>query len=89
MFYVQNVSQGFVGNSMLWWKLYNCGYTCDIRNAREFTKAEIDKMYSIEEGTKRAWPVEYIDERIQHHIDMQDVDHENAMEGIQDADQTD
>ncbi len=85
LFYVQN---GVCGNSMMWWKHDNCGYVCDIQKAKQFTQAEIDKMDSIKEGSKTAWPVEYIDERIQHHIDFQYCTHEDAMAGIQDVEQT-
>lgn len=87
MYYIQNVSQGYVGNSLLWWKHDNCGYVCDVQEAKEFTKAEIDKMDTIKDGTNRAWPVEYIDNRIQHHIDMQDVNHEQAIQTVQSMDQ--
>lgn len=76
LFYVQN---GLVGNSMLWWKNNNCGYICDIKQAKVFTQKEIDEMYSIKDGTKKAWPKEYIDVRISYHIDMQHCDHEEAM----------
>lgn len=78
-YYVQNYSQGYVGNSMLWWRKGDCGYTCDIQDAKVFTQEEIDKMDTIREGTKKAWPKEYIDTRIQHHIDMQDCNHDQAM----------
>ncbi len=86
LYYVQD-AKGYVGNSMLWWKKDNCGYVCDIRKAKKFTKAEIDKMDTIQDGTKRAWPVGYIDDRVQFHIDMQDVSHKQAMKAIQTEDQ--
>lgn len=88
LYYVQNVSQGMVGNSILWWKEGNCGYVCDVRLAKKFTQAEIDKLSSIKEGVKRAWPVEYIDMRIQHHVDFQDCKHEIAMQVIRDGEQS-
>jgi hypothetical protein len=71
LFYVQNYAQGMVGNSMLWWKNDNCGYVCDVRKARKFTKAAIDGMASVANGEKKAWPVKMIDELIQHHVDFQ------------------
>lgn len=71
LYYVQNSSRGMVGNSMLWWKHNNCGYVCDVRKARKFTKAEIDKMESVINGEKKAWPVVMIDELVQHHVDFQ------------------
>ena len=72
LYYVQNYDQGYVGNSMLWWKEDNCGYVCDVRKARVFTEFELEGMHSLEDGSKRAWPKEYIDMRVAHHIDMQD-----------------
>ena len=71
LYYVQNFSQGMVGNSMLWWKHDNCGYVCDVRKAKKFTKEEIDNMTSVIDGDKKAWPVEMIDDLIQHHVDFQ------------------
>ncbi len=79
-YYVQD-ARGNVGNSMLWWKHDNCGYTTDLREAKVFTVMEIAKMYSIADGTKKAWPKEYIDERIEHHIDMQSCDDTEAWKG--------
>lgn len=77
-FYVQD-KRGYVGNSMQWWKEDNCGYVCDIRKARVFTQEEIDNMPSCKkDGNKRAWPKEYIDERVSQHIDMQDCNFDQA-----------
>ena len=77
LFYVQDARQ-YVGNSMLWWKHDNCGYVCNIKEAKVFTQAEIDGMCSINEGSKKAWPKEYIDERKEDHIDMQSCNHDEA-----------
>jgi len=77
LYYVQNFAQGMVGNSMLWWKEGNCGYACDIRKARKFSKEEIDEMDSIKYGDKKAWPVEMIDSLVQWHIDFQYCNGEN------------
>ena len=78
-FYVQD-KRSYVGNCITWWKEDNCGYVCDIRKARVFTQDEIDKMYSTKKGgNKRAWPKEYIDQRVSHHIDMQDCDTEQTL----------
>ena len=80
-FYVENVARGCVGNSMLWWEKNSRGYVCDIRKAKVFNVLEIEKMDSIKQGDKRAWPKQYIDERISHHIDMQHCDFEQAKKG--------
>ena len=54
-------------------------YSCDIKEAKVFEQTELDEMHSIKDGTKRAWPKEYIDARIGHHIDTQVCDHEQAI----------
>lgn len=83
LFYVQD-TRDYVSNSMLWWKNDNCGYVCDIQKAKVFTQKEIDEMQSCKKGgNKRAWPKEYIDERISHHIDMQDTDFTEAEKTIE------
>lgn len=70
-FYIQN-TRGYVGNSMLWWKHDNCGYVCDIREAKVFTKIEAEKL--CKRGVYlKVWPKEFIDARISHHIDIQDM----------------
>ena len=79
-YYVQD-ARGYVGNSMLWWKYNDCGYTCDLREAKIFTLVEISKMHSIADGTKKAWPKAYIDARTEPHIDMQSCDDAEAWKG--------
>ncbi len=81
LYYVQD-QRSYVGNSMLWWKHDDRGYVCDIRDAKVFTQDEIDKMHSIKHGSKKAWPVEYIEARVSHHIDMQDCNHEQAVSSL-------
>lgn len=70
-FYVQD-SRQYVGNSMLWWAKPS-GYTCDIRKAQMFTKNEA-RLICSSRSTDVMWPKAYIDQRIQHHIDMQYCD---------------
>ena len=86
-FYIQD-TRSYVGNSMLWWKHDNCGYVCDIRQARIFTNEEARKICrgrgryaQTSRDGKRMWPKDYIDERISHHIDMQHCDTAKAQKG--------
>lgn len=76
LFYVQQCGK-YVGNSMLWWRRSNCGYTPDIRDARVFAENELPD--GVRDGSKKAWPVSYINNNIQFHIDMQDCDYEQAL----------
>lgn len=80
LFYVQD-KRSHVGNSITWWKEDNCGYVCDIREARIFTQVEIDKLDSCKDGNKRAWPKKYIDQRVSqlNHVDMQYCDYEESL----------
>ena len=72
-FYIQD-TRSYVGNSMLWWKHDDCGYVCDIQEAKVFTAEASKKICDRPHTNKRRWPKPYIDMRIQHHIDMQDCD---------------
>ena len=73
-YYIQQKSRGYVGNSMLWWRHNNCGYVCDIREAKVWTEEEAKHHVEMAAGDLVAWPKPYIDERIKHHIDMQTVE---------------
>lgn len=79
LFYIQD-TRNTVGNSMLWWELYNRGYVCDIKQARIFSELDAHKICDDSES-KRMWPVEYINKRVSHHIDMQHCDFEQALKG--------
>lgn len=72
------IQQGYVGNMCYWWKANNQGYTCEIREAREFTKAEMSKIMDEDYKNKyTAWKCSYIKDNILakvHAIDMQYLD---------------
>lgn len=70
-YYVHDTSRGCVGNSMVWWKHNDCGYVTDIRQARVFKECELGVLMA---GDLRAYPTEYINERVSFHVDMQNVD---------------
>lgn len=80
LFYIQDVSRGYVGNSLMWWKHDNCGYVCDIRKAKVFTEEEAIDLCKFADDL-RMWDKDYIDERIQHHIDMQTIDKRDPESG--------
>ena len=75
-YYLQNKSQGYVGNSLLWWALNGRGYTCDIRCAEVWTKQSLMKRNPTESKYK-AYRKDVIDRLVQHHIDMQDLEHKD------------
>lgn len=76
-FYIQDQRKSD-GNSMVWWKRDNHGYSINLKEARVFTLLEISKMHSVAEGEKKAWPKAYIDARIQPHVVMQSCDDSEA-----------
>ena len=55
-YYIRN--EGYLGNALIWWCATG-GYSCDIRQAQKFTKAEAKKICKRPEDT--AYSVEYID----------------------------
>jgi len=83
-YYIQDI-RSYVGNSMIWWEKNNNGYVCDIRKARVFTEAQARKIcsgrgkYARTSQYHRMWPKDYIDKRIEHHIDMQDCNWKQSL----------
>ena len=74
-YYLQNKrgSQPYVGNSLLWWAIDDCGYVCDLRCARVWTEEEMKKAKKDSRPCDIFWPKEVIDRLVQHHIDVQDL----------------
>lgn len=72
LFYIQ--SEGYVGNSMTWWRPDYGGYTTKIDNAGKYNEADADNICSNPDKCNVAWPVEYIDKIAVKHVDMQDAD---------------
>lgn len=70
LYYLQD-KRDCVGNSMLWWAKDCKGYVCDIAKAHIFTQEEIDEG-NYRSETDIPWPKDFIDSRIQWHIDTQD-----------------
>ena len=77
MFYIQDTRK-VVGNSMSWWALEGNGYTCDIKKAQTYTEEEAMAIQR-NRRTDKAWPKEYINAHLQHHVDLQTVNWVVAM----------
>jgi len=71
-YYIHDRTRGYVGNSMVWWKDNDCGYVCDIQQAKVWTQEQAEKTCAGADDLEM-WPKPYIDSRVQHHIDMQTV----------------
>ena len=73
-YYIQRHASGFVGNSLVWWALYDIGYTCDLKKAKVWSEKKSADLIRRDGGVKYTrWPKDKIDQIIQHHVDMQDV----------------
>ena len=76
LYYIQD-SRNYVGNSMLFWRKGNAGYTTDIDEAKICSEEEALKIYNNRE-TDIPWEKEYIDSKIKKHVDMQYCDKEES-----------
>ena len=75
LYYIQDTVRG-VDNSILWCTVNN-DHSCDLKKARVWTKEDMDAACKGN-ASLRAWSKKYIDERIQHHVDLYDVDSKDA-----------
>lgn len=78
LFYIQKTGS-FVGDSILWWKKGSCGYSPDLKDAEMFWQKKAEQICSSPRSDKTMWPVKYIDKRVEHHVDMQDCNHKEAL----------
>jgi hypothetical protein len=76
LYYIQNRSKGFLGNSIIWWGKNSRGYTADLNEAGKYTEEEAKKICTGHLVENVAYPCEYIDsnEGVQRHVDMQYID---------------
>lgn len=70
LYYIQN--RGACGNSILWWRKEDRGYTTNLGEAETYTLEEAKKR--TKRNIDRFWPKEYIDKRATLHVDMQEID---------------
>jgi hypothetical protein len=66
-FYLQH--KGYCGNCLLWWKHNNCGYTCNIKEAKVFSEEEADAKCRQSDLLKK-WDKEYIDAHAELHANI-------------------
>lgn len=53
IFYLRNISAGFVGNSPLFWEKNGSGYTPNIDEAKLFTSEEADRIIKSTESSHK------------------------------------
>lgn len=74
-YYIQDTRQ-FVGNSVLWWRKDQGGYTTDLKKAGKYTKKEA--MAICRRQTDKAFECAYIDKIVSWHVDAQHIDNGRA-----------
>jgi len=65
-YYIRCTKQ-LVGNSVLWWRQYEAGYTCDLKQAGLFTKEFTE---SLDESCAVAYHKVEIEPLIEHHVSL-------------------
>lgn len=71
-FYVQN---GFVGNSVCFWRKKSAGYTTEIDNAEMFSKNEILEKFVNGREEDIIWAATHINEIISRHVNANKLDY--------------
>lgn len=75
--YLQD-TRSYVGNDVLWWAKDGKGYTTDVSKAHVFTREEAFSQAAMR-GVDRAWPKAYIDGKTRPAVDMQYINHDQAI----------
>lgn len=75
LFYIQNRSAGWSGNSPVWWKEGGCGYTPYLNEAQKFDKTEAERIIKSCNGTHDflAWSVPLMERVAKRVVDQQDI----------------
>lgn len=75
--YLQD-TRSFVGNDVLWWAKDGNGYTTDVSKAQVYSRDAAFRQAAMR-GTDRAWPKTYIDGKTRPAVDMQYINHADAI----------
>lgn len=75
LYYLQNHSVPYLGNSVMWWAKGGSGYTDRIDNAELFSEDEADKIIQSTQSTHRfvKWEQEVVERSTVRVVDMQDL----------------
>lgn len=80
LYYLQNVSAGYVGNNPLWWAESGKGYTSYIDNAQKFTQADAFKMLNEDAKKWKAWPVDVVNQATYRTVESQQLNRMQPLE---------
>ncbi|KAF1042595.1 MAG: hypothetical protein GAK35_02642 [Herbaspirillum frisingense] len=75
--YLQD-TRSYVGNDVMWWAKDGNGYTTDVSKAHVYDRASAFRQVAMR-GTDRAWPKAYIDGKTRPAVDMQYINHAEAI----------
>lgn len=81
--YLQD-TRSYVGNDVMWWAKDGNGYTTDVSKAHVYGREEAFRKAAMR-GTDRAWPKAYIDGKTRPAVDMQYINHVDAIANSPDA----
>lgn len=79
--YLQD-TRSYVGNDVMWWAKDGKGYTTDVSKAHVYDRDAAFRQAAMR-GTDRAWPKAYIDGKTRPAVDMQYINHEEAIAAAQ------
>ena len=84
LYYLQNVSQWFVWNALIWRAQDNNWYTCKLKNAKQFSEKEAKELVREWQGKFRAYLVDYIQksEWVYEIVDWQYLDKKEALKHV-------
>jgi len=80
-YYIQREASGYVGNCLLWWKHNDCGYTCDLSEAKVFDEDDPRFISAMESEKYRAWEKEHVDKSETLHVNHQKLNWNNSFGG--------
>jgi hypothetical protein len=75
--YLQD-TRSYTGNDVMWWAKDGKGYTSDINKAHVYEREEAFRQAAMR-GTDRAWLKAYIDTKTRPAVDMQYINHAEAI----------
>ncbi len=75
------IQNGYVGNSMLFWRLEGKGYTTEIEQAHRFTLKEAKKIRQACRYSHNfvIWPLSYLMSVRSYHVDVQNSNYSNVV----------
>jgi hypothetical protein len=74
LFYVQNATQCYIGNSVYLWAKNGSGYTINPDKAHKYTRQEIITDFIQNDSDATFWEANHFESKISKHVDGQHLD---------------